>query len=168
MIRWLTPFPCRQGTDPTPARTTSYAIRNALNCEHCRRDLTDTEPVYRVRLWENHPWVRRYPTVLHLCSDCADTMRRKWHPARPCDNCARPVHHGENYKVPLHVTCGPVCRNAIKAAQARALRRPPIFKCQSCGTPFGPKRADARFCSVGCKQRAYRRRLANEPEAAIC
>jgi hypothetical protein len=33
-------------------------------------------------------------------------------------------------------------------------------RCEECGTPFLPARADARFHSAACKQRAYRRRLA--------
>lgn len=135
-----------------------------MNCEHCLRDVTEAEPVYRARLWDGHPWFRGYPVIIHLCSDCGtgDVMNwRKWHPPKPCDNCARSVHHSANYKVPLHVTCGPVCREALYAAQARAMRRHhPMRQCQSCGVPFAPKSAAVtRFCSVGCKQMAYRRRL---------
>lgn len=29
--------------------------------------------------------------------------------------------------------------------------------CEACNTPFEPKRADARFCSATCRQRAHRR-----------
>jgi hypothetical protein len=31
--------------------------------------------------------------------------------------------------------------------------------CAGCGTPYRPLRADAKFCSGGCRQRAYRERL---------
>ena len=30
--------------------------------------------------------------------------------------------------------------------------------CRECGNPFTPARADARFCSSACRQRAYRNR----------
>jgi hypothetical protein len=29
--------------------------------------------------------------------------------------------------------------------------------CEACNTPFEPKRADARYCSPACRQRAHRR-----------
>jgi hypothetical protein len=43
--------------------------------------------------------------------------------------------------------------------------------CVTCGTRFKPKRADAVYCSTGCRQRAYRERqrldqLERELEAA--
>ena len=28
--------------------------------------------------------------------------------------------------------------------------------CQACGEPFKPRRADAKFCSNACRQKAYR------------
>jgi hypothetical protein len=30
--------------------------------------------------------------------------------------------------------------------------------CATCGGPFVPRRADARYCSAACRQRAYRQR----------
>lgn len=46
---------------------------------------------------------------------------------------------------------------------ARAAERP-ACTCASCGTAFVLKRSDAKFCSVACKQRAYR--LAHRAEAS--
>jgi hypothetical protein len=34
-------------------------------------------------------------------------------------------------------------------------------KCKACGAKFRPARADARYCSAGCRQRAYRARAAD-------
>jgi hypothetical protein len=31
--------------------------------------------------------------------------------------------------------------------------------CRQCGAPYRPERADSRFCSNACRQRAYRERL---------
>ena len=52
--------------------------------------------------------------------------------------------------------CGPECRQAARYARLRIVR--PTRACAQCQKPFVPRRDDARFCSVACKQRAYRRR----------
>jgi len=144
-----------------------------MQCQHCHRDIADAEPVYRVQLWGGHPWCRApiYPTVRHLCTGCAtsETMRHyKLHPPTPCHHCGRPVHHGARRKVPEHVACSPECRLALNATLARArrqLRTRASLTCETCGKLFPPKRADARFCSFACKQRAYRQRQAITPTA---
>ena len=33
-----------------------------------------------------------------------------------------------------------------------------LYRCQWCEHPFKPARVDAKFCSAGCKQAAYRAR----------
>jgi len=42
----------------------------------------------------------------------------------------------------------------------------PVWYCQACDKSFEPKRIDARFCSLACKQRAYRRRLSSVSASA--
>lgn len=46
-------------------------------------------------------------------------------------------------------------RQRDRRRQARAGR-----PCDGCGQPFTPPRADGRYCSPACRQRAYRRRQA--------
>lgn len=46
-------------------------------------------------------------------------------------------------------------RRRLRATR-RALR--PKVSCEGCGVPFRPARADQRFHSSACKQRAYRSR----------
>jgi hypothetical protein len=43
----------------------------------------------------------------------------------------------------------------------------PRRKCRACHEWFASARADARFCSAACKQRAYRRRLKPGPFTPI-
>lgn len=42
------------------------------------------------------------------------------------------------------------------------------IQCWHCSRPFTPKRKDAHYCSGGCKQAAYRRRLAGPPTEPQC
>lgn len=49
--------------------------------------------------------------------------------------------------------------NACRLREWRAKRRAQRRQvCADCGGIFTPNRSQARFCSVGCKQRSYRRR----------
>jgi hypothetical protein len=43
----------------------------------------------------------------------------------------------------------------LRRAEARGATR----VCAECGETFEPTRADAKFCSGGCKQKAYRKRV---------
>jgi hypothetical protein len=36
----------------------------------------------------------------------------------------------------------------------------PVSRCAQCGSTYRPQRSDSQFCSNGCRQRAYRERLA--------
>jgi hypothetical protein len=38
------------------------------------------------------------------------------------------------------------------------------WMCEWCGEPFAATRADARYCSAACKQKAYRARRASATE----
>lgn len=65
-----------------------------------------------------------------------------------------------------HHFCSEACkrkqasqRYAAIARQRRAEARGPSRQCAVCGEPFEPARADARYCSPACKQKAYRVRV---------
>ena len=54
-----------------------------------------------------------------------------------------------------------VAHYAQEAAAARLLRRSPRRRaCRTCGRTYVPPRADGRYCSPACRQRAYRQRRA--------
>jgi hypothetical protein len=61
------------------------------------------------------------------------------------------------------VSCCERCERQVRVVKARERRHAarPARACENedCGKVFEPTRTDARFCSVACKQRAYRRRV---------
>jgi hypothetical protein len=59
------------------------------------------------------------------------------------------------------VGCSAKCRGAIDTARAKELRalRRTGRECPHCKGKFTPKRIDARYCSISCRQSAYRLRL---------
>ena len=65
-----------------------------------------------------------------------------------------------------HGYCAP-CANEAERARMRDLRSRARSdrECCGCGQTFTPPRSDGRYCSVGCRQKAYRQR--RRDEAAI-
>jgi hypothetical protein len=142
-----------------------------MKCAKCKRQLLEAEPVYRLFI---NVWVHRQM----VCGDCeaeaasrdvyktnagvSISMHPTWHPARPCCHCSRPVFLDRPIRKGLrYFVCGTECRQAVHNANYR--RRHPRSRveqqCLGCGAAFTPRRNDAEFCSVACKQRAYRERV---------
>ena len=123
-----------------------------MRCEKCHRDLAEDEPVYRFYAL-NGATIRR-------CDACGPLMGTtfRWRDLLPCEGCGRPVSYREDRRHRLHVSCGQAsCLRAIRAAGVREqLRRPRVC---ICGIEFKPTRGEARYCSLACKQRAYRQRI---------
>jgi hypothetical protein len=59
--------------------------------------------------------------------------------------------------------CSLACRQRERRARRRRSRR--AF-CADCGGVFVPRRSDAQYCGLSCKERAHRRRKASEAEAS--
>jgi hypothetical protein len=146
-------------------------IRNAQNdasvCAKCSRKIAASEPVWRQRFDLGYGlfgggWGT---TVAPVCSSCKDEHELFDDAAKPCAGCGRPVHN-LTYSVYYRrfTFCSEVCRPKALAAYGRNRRceargdRP----CEGCGETFKPTRTDARFCSVACKQRAYRQRVTDD------
>lgn len=53
-------------------------------------------------------------------------------------------------------SCSPECRRELRNARRRVNRSETT--CEVCGDTFTPPRADARYCSGRCRQKAYRQR----------
>lgn len=89
------------------------------------------------------------------------TGRGELLPPTPCEVCGLVVvRHGD----PLlkRVTCSASCLTSLSDSRNAARgnkgsRRP----CECCGTPITTGRADSRYCSSACRQKAYRRRSSN-------
>ncbi len=61
-------------------------------------------------------------------------------------------------------------RGYQKELKQRRLEQRRDTVCQTCGKTFTPKRADARFCSNACRQKAYRQSVTDKrvPTADTC
>ena len=151
-----------------------------MQCQHCRREITEGEAVYRLSLFCGHPWAMQAAhwdmVVRYVCGTCCDPTKvswlqgREWRLPMSCKGCGRSIIHDTVRKVPKHVVCGPECRMAVYARHARERRKKRERPCQNCGKPFVPKRADALTCSSPCRQRAYRLRrlsVASLPDVAM-
>jgi hypothetical protein len=129
-----------------------------MKCEKCKRQLTESEPVYRL-YWNVHSGMRMVCGMCEAQVSASSFLKRTWHPSRPCCHCSRPVFLYQPIRKGLrYFVCGIECRQAVHNANYRRLhpRSHAKQRCQSCGHIFTPKRNDAKFCSVACKQRAYR------------
>jgi hypothetical protein len=160
-----------------------------MHCDRCHKPVSDDAPIWRISIGYSGP---PQSAVQSWCNACANRRielfnrlppdaenwsedRRQrllkayadhWHPARPCQHCGRPVIFHAVRRIPLHAVCGPVCRLAVYAAQARWRRRKRDRACRTCAKLFQPKRTDAVFCAPPCRRRAYQQRLALTPPAA--
>jgi len=146
-----------------------HTIRNAQNdasvCAKCGRQIAASDPVWRQRFDLGYGlfgggWGT---TVAPVCSSCKDE-HELFDDARPCAGCGRPVHNLDNVYYRRFTFCSQVCRAKALAAHGRNRRREARGDrpCEGCGKTFKPTRTDARFCSVACKQRAYRQRVTDD------
>jgi len=72
-----------------------------------------------------------------------------------CSHCGKPVYS----KSPRALYCGYRCRNdarIARKARRRELKR--LKRCRTCNKNFQANRKDTVYCSVACKQKAYRER----------
>ena len=130
-----------------------------MNCWKCERPLKELEPVYR------------HVSIGMVCTECEAAKSKtdaakglglflpRWLPARPCAHCQRPVFRDRERKGEIYFVCSNQCRQAVHNANYR--RKHPRSRveqrCGDCGETFRPSRRDAKFCSMACRQRAYRR-----------
>jgi len=72
-----------------------------------------------------------------------------------CSHCGKPVYS----KNPRALYCGYRCRNDAQIAMKARRRELKRFKrCRTCNKNFQANRKDTVYCSVACKQKAYRER----------
>ena len=85
---------------------------------------------------------------------------------RPSNNCQPQQATAEAVVLLDRVRCRGVKDRYSTQAKHAASRQETSRYCQACDKSFEPKRIDARFCSLACKQRAYRRRLSSVSASA--
>ncbi len=133
----------------------------ALLCVDCHRDIGPQEPV-----WRSVNGVS--------CKDCiSDGWRRV--ALKPCEGCSRPtVHSGYGrpfvYEPGLGRTQRTFCCRRCQEALYRRRHQQKVSderlkdgprRCEGCKEILDGQRADARYCSNSCRQRAYRQRRAS-------
>jgi hypothetical protein len=135
-----------------------------MKCDVCKRELSADAPVWRVQAGQG--MIDRNKSTGSVCRECCESKGwldncwwMKWEAPRPCDQCDRQLHWSDRRKVRKHFICGPEC--ALRAYYPK--RRTAARACAACGKSFVPRRADTRFCSAACRQRAYRIRLTRAP-----
>lgn len=147
-------------TDSVKSRGAPDVSRNvsAIRCHHCREPIGPTALVYR-------PLPGGYEGT--YCATCFPQhgvrpgRGRDWNKPlcdpKPCACCRRPVRLPDSSR---RVCCSEACDRRFSRQRRR--RR----NCTHCGLMFDPARSDARYCCAGCKQAAYRGRLARQLEAS--
>lgn len=97
-----------------------------------------------------------------VCLNCANSWHLKISPGlewrdylHNCLSCGR-IFYGSLRRLYCCEKCGDRYRQA-RRRRPKAL--PQLVRCESCGREFEPSRADGRYCSSACRQRAYRVRL---------
>jgi hypothetical protein len=131
-------------------------------CQFCHRELAPLEPIYRLALGR----VAGKGTRAALCKGCLDKSGPIWLEEIPvfreqnCEHCGRPVFTPSHWKRNRAI-CSPKCRGALETSRAKQLRtlRRTERECPIYRRKFTPKRIDGRYCSIACKQAAYRWRL---------
>lgn len=157
--------------------TDMYA--DGFECPVCGRWIAAGEVVVRS---EVHRSVSYRPPVSTfswepICLGCAQSGAFVAKPGvKPSKKVVAKEHHPDG-EVCVCVTCGwsvilkedsrrrvPTCSTACRAKHYNqaAVRPPKRQECAGCGDPF-EGRADARYCSSACRQRAYRLRTADGP-----
>ena len=139
-----------------------YAAKDGGRCAACLRILGDKEPVWRQE-------ARRFThgtatEIIPVCKECRNEWKRFEAP-KPCEGGGRPVHQRARSRS-FRSLCSFRCESRVAADKARSKRakaRLPRL-CEQCGETFEPRRADSRYCSPACRQKAYRRRVVTDRE----
>ena len=148
-----------------------HAARWGRNCGECGRELLADEKIHRRNYTRKAVSLFRevYTDVFAVaptCVACAETTGGHhsvgWGPqiVVGCAGCHRPMVTGRD-SVRRHPVCSIECLYRFRKDERARWAVKPKRLCETCGTAYRPKRADARYCSPACRQKAYRRRVAD-------
>jgi hypothetical protein len=145
------------------------ARESAKMCGCCGRELDAREPAYfgakvyvglRPVLRKRQIWEACYARTV-LCGSCAPewlSSERDDVVTQLCAFCERPMVSRLELSALERAFCCDACQGAYKAQLRREQRAKTRKKiCEVCGEGFTATRRDAKTCSDGCKQKAYRR-----------
>lgn len=143
-------------------------------CAVCQQPLGN-QPAY---LTQGARWIRRRwrSARLLVCPPCWREGRAYWNtdhralpimytsllgrsrtelPPTPCAKCAQLVIRAAD---PLlkRITCSVACSASL--SRSRNGREETARPCATCGTPITTGRADSKYCSNACRQKAHRSR----------
>jgi hypothetical protein len=158
-------------TDNDPLRAFRRAVyaarKEGHQCAECGHKFKPREHVWRNRVSLGKGYFGGWrQTVAPVCEKCrAVSFGKTFGKAKPCEACGRFVHDQVDSSR-KHTFCSEACALKVYSAAActaakaaRAAERGESRICAGCGGSFKPRRADARFHSAACKQRAYRQRV---------
>jgi len=178
-------------------RGTNLVTASRHTCSSCRRDVRSDEPLYRMLprtrglAYCAACWAARYPgsyasEPFHV-TPAAWGERREWddpgwdglcrcaarlvesysgivdgEPYSRCEGCGRLLGRTNYWP---ESTCSDECAQSARNQRRRVARTE--RRCEECESVFTPPRADTKYCSSACRQKAYRSRVAAEvPERA--
>ena len=144
-------------------RRNREAARFGTHYGDCGAALAPDAPVWLIAQYVSYSRMghsQRWQTP--ICKRCRPTpsygRHGRWCAPQPCESCGRPVHYRPSYRR-RHVLCSSRCAWLAASKRRSATTGAARHKaCAVCGTVFDPPRADARYCSPACRQRAYRQR----------
>jgi hypothetical protein len=134
------------------------AARHGQWCGLCAEDLGD------VVCWRSIPYAG---ATVPVCANC-EPNEFGWYRRIGTCTCGKTVHgnrhrgtghiDGYRYTYQRAYCCADHRDEQVNAARRAARARRRQTACSTCGTEFTPPRADGRYCSPACRQKAYRTR----------
>lgn len=79
-------------------------------------------------------------------------------PPAPCEACGQPFIRNAEALLKRH-TCSAACTTSL--TRSRNGNKGSGKPCETCGRDITAGRADSRYCSPACRQKAYRHRMQN-------
>jgi hypothetical protein len=131
------------------------SARDARTCAQCEGPIGEVVVIHGASVRGAFGWSR---LLARFCRGCmsGDGSRGT------CEGCRRIVIRRSDRRYRRHTFCSDLCRWQVQAASRRIVPEP--HPCAGCGDPV-TARADARYCSSACRQRAYRARARAEAAA---
>ncbi len=136
-----------------------FAAYDGEYCGLCGGTFEPDEPVWRQRVIVGH-CTNDLSATPPVCGSCKSDWPG-WLPPEACDGCGRPVHYEWSLRHRRRAQCCDACGKRAQNRAERAARAEArgTRRCPTCAETFEPARADAKFCSSPCRQKAYRRRV---------
>ena len=147
------------GIAEDPHREIQWESAAGVSCYGCQHQFAAGEEVYRARTYLGRGFLGFGSRIwmLSYCESCApgDVDYR----SDQCGACSREVNYPWDLVSRLYILCSDQCKREHHNKLQREKRLEGRKKeCGQCSESFLAPRSDTKFCSVACKQRAYRAR----------